>query len=75
MYRLATKRDVEHFVFESSPHVKKVRVNEDEDSNVIINIELDFWYSLFYSKKYQRFLMDKMEPQLLAGVDYYVNIE
>lgn len=75
MYRLATKYDVEHFVHESSPHVKKVNVKEDEDGNVIVNIELDFWYSLWFSKKFQRFLMEKMEPQLLIGVDYYLNIE
>lgn len=74
MFTLVTKYDVEKFVLESSPHVKNVRVNETDNGDINIVIELTWLYHLFFSRSYYRFIINRIEPYLLMGVDYYVTV-
>ncbi len=65
---------MEQLVIESSPHVKNVNVKDEPNGDVHVNIELYFWYGLFFSRSYYRFIMRKFEDEIIMGIDCYITV-
>ena len=70
---LATASDIENFVMESSPHVKLVEVDKDDDI-MVVRITLTFWYRFFYEKTFYYFITNLIKEHQMYGVTYDIVI-
>lgn len=70
---LATASDIETFIMESSPHVKIIDI-DDENDVCIIRITLTFWYRFFYEKTYYYYITNLIKENKMYGVEYDIVI-
>lgn len=74
MFKLATKLDVTKFIYERSPHVRKISIVEKE-REVIITIKLSLFYSLFYRRTFYKHIEPQIQDGALLGLKYKVIVE
>jgi len=78
--KLATKDDVQNFVYGISPHVKKVIVEDkwddpDSEYDVLITIHLTWLYGLFYKEIFFNFIDPQIQERALLGLNYKVVVK
>lgn len=76
---LATKDDVINFVYEMSPHIRKVKVkdctsNSETDYDVLITIKVSWLYGLFFKEAFHAFIAPKIQERKILGLEYKIVI-
>jgi hypothetical protein len=72
--KLMTKSDVEAFIYERTPHVRSVRI-EEKPGEVIIKLEVSWLYWLFHRRMFHRYIDRQIQERKLKHLKYTVKIQ